>query len=479
MSNKFDLISYIKQYSVLQGSPETTFGKQTTDGKIESYGDFATRSRRDINYHLFNGTDIPTLATTFANGVIGETVNIQARTDKDKINTQFENLIKEHSCIENFDITESYGRDEAFWASEYFKFLNGGIIIRNHYNTKWDIPYKVELVGVDMIDTSKSRKWENILNGLHTDKYGKVIGVYLFDDYEKSKSSYHSTKDMIICSPKWMSLSQRTAVSKLVSVLQKLDSSIIYDNEEIKAAIARAKTGVYWHTELFSELQNALSEKLKEYDTDERVVEIREVINSLASRGLGASGATPTPKEDTITQLNNKTDSTYKIFNDKAERSISSAVGMNPTTAYKDPEKGNYSSLKLMVSMSDNDFKVNFRRFKETFAQMYLKNLFRVGVQTKRIDLASSLYFNNPQKYHQWDIMRTVKIVIDETKEATARDKNLQNGSTTQIKEYAARGLDYITEQEKQIDADIALEKLKKQKYEKAGLAYPGVTNEE
>lgn len=480
MTSNFDLISYIKSSSIIQGSPQTTINKNITDGKIESYGDFAKKSRQEINYHLFNGTDIPTMATTFANGVIGETVNIQARTDKEKINKDFEELLKEHSYIENFDITESMGRDEAFWLEEYFKFINGGVIVRHHFNSSWEIPYRVELVGVDMIDSNKTYKNENVLNGIKVNNYGKIIGLYLYDDYDKTKSTLHSADNMTICSPKWMSLSQRTAVSKIVSILGRLDNSLIYDNEEIKAAIERAKTGVYWHTDLFTEIQNALSDAFKNLKPNDRIAEAKDLINELAKRGVGANGATPTPKDDKITQLTNKTDSTYQVFGDKAERAMSTAVGMNPTTVYRDPTKGNYSSLKLMISMSDNEFAVNFRRFKETFAQAYLKNLFRVGVQTKRINLAKSLYFSNPEKYHKWDIMRTVKVVIDESKEANARDKNLSNGSTTQLKEYAKRGEDYIEESIKQIDADIKLEAIKKQKYEKAGLVYPitGVQDE-
>jgi hypothetical protein len=67
--------------------------------------------------------------------------------------------------------------------------------------------------------------------------------------------------------------------------------------------------------------------------------------------------------------------------------------------------------------------------------------------------------------------------VIDEAKAAQARAADLQSGSTTHVKEYGEKGMDYLTEMEKQIDADIQVELLRKQKYEAAGLEYRPVDN--
>jgi capsid protein len=477
MSTKFDLISYIKGSSVIQGSPETTYGKTLTDGKLESYGDIARRSRKEINYHLFNGTDIPAIRNTMIAGIVGEKINIQSRNESQKINNDFEALLKEHSKIKNFEITGRFHRDEGLRQIVGMEVVNGGVIIRHHYNTAWKIPYKIELVGVDMIDTTQNIYLKNIRNGLKTDKYGTVIGIYLYDDYEKTKSSLYSTENMTIYTPVWMSLSQYTAVSRIVSILSTLDASIIYRTEEIKAAIERAKSGVYWHTELFAELQEALSEYLKSQTSEARIAEAKELINDLSRRGIGSAGATATPKDDKITQVDTKTDSIYQALTDENQKGMSSAVGGSQVSIYRDIAKGNYSSIKAAISFDEEHYKIEFDRLSNTVMEDYLTRLFQVGIQTNRISLARSKYFSNPEKYHNWDILRTSKRVIDEEKGAKATAKQLESGATDLYKVYGEKGLDLITEKSKQIDVDIQIEQMKKQKYEKAGLPYPAVDN--
>ncbi len=470
--SSFDLINYIRSTQIIQGSPESTLGKPLTDGRLEDYGDYAKKSRKEINYHLFNGTTISALSEAHADMTIGKKVNIQIRTDDTEINKQAEELLAEHSLAENFSVDKFYSRDRAFWNIENFKFLNGGVIIRFHYNTTWKIPIKTELVGIDMIDTSKTYKNYGIKNGLKKNRYGEITAIYLFDDEGKTTSSLYSTDDMVIYMTRWMSLSQRTAVSRLATILQDYDKLEIYNREEVKAAIERAKTGVYWHTELFAELQEALSLQLKSFGADERVLEAKDLINTLSRRGIGSAGATATPKDDSITQVDTKTQSVYEAFANQGDKRLSSSVGMSQTAAFKDPTKGNYSSLKLMVSYDDNHFQRVFGEFADTPVQQYLERLFRVGVQIGKIKISKVKYFNNPIKFHKWDVLRTVKINIDESKEATAIDKRLKNGTTTKLKVYAKDGLDFFEEMEKQADVDIQVELMRKKKFEEAGLEY-------
>ena len=474
----FDLIQFIKSSSIIQGSPESTHGKTLTDGSIENYGDFGLRSRKQINYHLFNGTDIPAIRNTMISGVVGDKINIQSRLENKNINNAFEELLKEHGKVANFDITKRFHRNEAFRQIVGNEVVQGGVIVRHHYKTKWDIPYKTELVSVNMIDTAKTLEYENVYNGIKKDDDEAIIGLYLFDDSKKISSSLHSVKNMTIYSPVWMDLSQYTSVSRLVSLLQTLDSSIIYKNAEITAAIERAKAGVYWHTDLYTQLQSAISDAIKSLPAGDQVTEIKDIIRRMANRGVGASGATPTPKDDSITQIDNKTDSVYQALTDDGQKAMASAVGGSQVSVYRDIEKGNYSSIKAAISFDEETYKIEFDRLVEVVIEDYLVRLFRVGVQTNRIPLARSKYFNNPSKYHKWDILRTSKRVIDETKDATATAKNLESNTTTLQRVYAEKGLDYITEMEKQVKADIELEMLRKKAYETAGLEYVKETEE-
>lgn len=472
MSNSFDLIQYIKSSSVIQGSPSSTNGKTLIDGGIEHYGDYSLRARKQINYHLINGTDVPAIRNTMIAGIVGDKINIQSRSENKNINESFEALIKEHGKKDNFDITKRFHRNEAFRQIIGNEVVQGGMIVRHHYSTRWNIPYKVELVSVNMIDTRKTYEHENVYNGLKKDRDGAVIGIYLFTDSKKITSILHSTANMTIYSPVWMDISQYTAVSRLVSLLQTLDSSIIYKNAEITAAIERAKAGVYWHTDLYTQLQSAIADAIKSLPASDQVTEIRDIITKMANRGVGANGATPTPKEDTITQIDNKTDSVYQALTDDGQKAMASAMGGSQVSVYRDIEKGNYSSIKAAISFDEENYKIEFDRLVENVIEEYLVRLFRVGVQTNRITLARSKYFTNPEKYHKWDILRTSKRVIDGTKDATETAKNLESKTTTLQRVYAEKGLDYITEMEKQINVDIEVEQMRKKAYENAGLTY-------
>ncbi len=475
----FNLINYIKSTSLIQGSPESTFGKVLQDGSVESYGDFSKRSRVEINYHNTNGTDINAIRLAAVSGTVGSTINIQSRTGNPSIDNSFEDLIQEHSQVGNFEVTGRWHSSE-FWRQTIgFELIQGGVLIRNHYNSKWSIPYRQELVGVDMVDISKSIVTENVQNGLKKDNYGRVTDIYLFDDYDKRKSSLHSAKNMTYFSSTWISLSQYTAVSRLAAILPTLDAVLQYSNSEVKAALERAKNGVYWHTELYGTILEALNEEFKNADSaDERITEARLLLEGLSRKGVGVSGATATPVEDKITQIDNKTDTVYETITNQSQKLMAAASGGSQVGVYKDIEKGSYSSIKAAISFDEEHYKIEFDKLKNIVINDYLERLFQIGVQTNRVKLARSKYFSNPRKYMKWDVLRTSRRVLDEQKDATATSKNLETGVTNLNIEYSRRGMDYFEEEMKKTDIEIQVEAARRQKYKAANLPYPGDTEE-
>jgi hypothetical protein len=65
------------------------------------------------------------------------------------------------------------------------------------------------------------------------------------------------------------------------------------------------------------------------------------------------------------------------------------------------------------------------------------------------------------------------RVVVDETKLATANEKNLKNRLTTEEEIYAKRNKDYKTEIIKKVKTDIELKTQIKEEYEKAQLPIP------
>lgn len=468
-----DLIDYIINSSIIQGNPTTSTNKNTFDGSLERHGNYAERSRKEISWHAINGTDIPSLINASVSGVVGSGINIQCRTESPDVNVAFEALLKEHSKVENFEVTARWFRNEASRQKQRFHLQSGGLLIRHRYSIRWKIPYKQELIGVDMIDTLKDNFNTNTLNGLKKDQDGKVIGIWLFKDYNKysHESRLISTKDMVFYNQTWMSLSQYTAASKLAVILPMLEKALAYSQAELDAAIERAKAGTYWHTELYDMVADALRAELKKATTDQGTADavkiLQDSIKAISNRGIQPQGATAIPKEDTITEISNKSDSQYSTFSDQTQKSMAAATGSSQVSAYKDIEKGNYSSIKAAISFDEEGYKMDFDYMINIDLEPYCERLFQVGVQIGAIPVSTKEYFDNPAKYHKFDILRQSKRVIDEQKQANANAKNLISGTTTLSEIYAEKGQDQETQELKQERIDIQIE-LKKRKMRKA-----------
>ncbi|MBL0707460.1 MAG: phage portal protein [Sulfurimonas sp.] len=476
---QFDLINYIQQTSLIQGSPNTTYGKSTFDGNIEKNGDLTRRSRRDINYHLLNGTDISAFLNAEVTGVIGSGVNIQSRTGVAKIDKSFESYLEEHSESDNFETSGMWGRDEAWAKIIHFSKLQGGIIVRHHYNNSWKIPYKMEIISIDMIDFSKNFRQDNVENGLKKDKYQKVIGIYLYDK-DRITSTLYPMENMTYYINAWTSISQKSAISQIVSLLPTLDDYLQHKSSAVKGAIERAKNGVYWHTELYDTLLEAINEEIKTSKTSagSKVLKIKDLMTSLASRGVGVSGATTTPKDDKITQISSKIDSELEVISHQSQKEMAAAVGGSKIGIYKDSGDSNYAGIMGVSARDEVYYKSIFNIFKTKIIDEYLVRLFQVGIQSGSIELSKAKYFENPKKYMKWDVLRTSKIVLDPAKDAVRVKNQLLSGATNLGIVYAEKAMDWFDEESKKTDIEIRIEQMRIDKWKKAGLENPNIKNE-
>ena len=446
--------------------------KRTHDGNVESYGDFAQNSRRQINNLAVNGTDVPAILTAHVAGVVGSSVNIQSTLTNNDTNNQFEQLIKEHGKMFNFDITGRFDRNEGLRLIEWFKAMQGGVLIRYHYNSAWKIPMRTELIGVDRIDTAKYDK--DTKNGLVKNRYGRVTHVWLYDDDDRTKSTRYSMKNIIYYSQVWMNLSQYTSVSRLVTILSTIGNTSDYFDAELKAAIERAKAGVYWSTELYSPIMDAFNKRMsKNTDESRTISEAKEIMSELAGRGVKPVGATPIPLDDKIHKINQNTSSVMDTFAQQSQKSIAASVGGSAVSTYKDIGIGNYASIKAAISFDEEGYKISFSQLVSTFINNYLERLFMVGVQIGRIDVNRESYFANREEYHSWDVLRVSKRSVDEKSAAMARAKDLETGATTLVREYGEKGLDYITEMTKQAKADADAEEIRQKIFKDRGLSDP------
>lgn len=482
------MITWDSIMGIFAGSPKTTTNKPKADGNIESYSDVGRKTRKQISYHFMNGTIIPSVVL-LSQKAIGKGLNIQSRTDSEKVNREFENLIKEHAKKKNFETTKQMSRDEALEMCISEKIRKGGVLVRHQYSNSWDIPYKVTLIGVDMIDVTKFDKSKNILNGLRKDARGAVVGYFIYTDETKMKSVEIAASEISSYMDKWLDISQYTAVSRLSQMLPDLDDILQYQKNELDAAGERSSSSVFWHTKMYDTVIDAMNELYQKLrvnkpfsnnvaDNQERFAELTEINRSVMQQ-MSKDGITPgsfvkaIPKDDTITEIDNKTGSTFEPFNKNSLDKISSSQGWSSAGVMQDYIKTNWATIDALDGKEEDRHQAEVNKIQTHILEDYLERLFLIGVETKRISVTLKDYLSNRNKYHQWKVLRQSTSVLDERKKETANEKGLKNNTKTLVSIYEEKGLDYMDEQLKQTKIDIELEKKKRELYEKAGFEYP------
>lgn len=472
-------------WSLFAGSPKTTDNKAKLDKDVESYANIGKETRKQIAYHFLNGTDIPALIKTAQTGIIGAGITIQSRTENQDIDNSFEKIIKEHSKKKNFEVTGRYSLNGSLEMAISEKFRKGGILVRHRYNTVWKIPYKIELIGIDRIDVGKFNQEQRIVNGLRKNKDGEIVGYFIFTDSTNSSSIEISAKDMSSYMDYWMDISQYTAVARLSQLLPELDDLIQYQKNELLAATDRSQGSVFWHTKMYDTVIDAMNELYKSLkagsssvtaDNFAELTEIqRTITKKMAAEGIVPSGGVRAiPVDDTITQIDNKTSSVYEPFNENISNKLTASQNRSRVITYKNMRNTNWATINALSSIDESENATEMRKLTEDILDDWLERLFRISVQIGKIpNLTWEQYQKNEIEYHSWEILRNSRVVVDETKLATANEKNLKNRLTTEEEIYAKRNKDYKTETMKKVKTDIELKIQIKKEYEKAKLPIP------
>jgi hypothetical protein len=466
---------------LFSGSPKTTRNKAKLIKDVEDYSNLGKSTREEISFHFLNGTVIPSIIL-LKQKAIGRGLNIQSRTKVNEIDDAFEILIKQHAKKKNFEVSSTMPREEALKMCMSEKYRKGGVLVRHRYDTRWNIPYKLEIIGVDRINVSKYNKEERILNGLKKDKYGAIVSYFIFKDSTQKETIEIPASDISAYMDKWMDITQYTAVSRLTQLLPDLDDLLKYHKDELEAASDRTQGSVFWHTKMYDTVVSAMEELYKSLknskqvtsDTFAELTEIqRELTRQMSAEGLVPGNVKAIPSEDSITDLKNNSASTYESFSKNNMDKISASQGFSSASVSQDYIKTNWATIDYIDRQGEHTHQEEINSIQAHLLDEYLERLFRVGVQIGRIPLKINEYIKNPEAYHQWKILRQSTSALDERKKQTAYGAALEIGTKTLVSIYEDEGLDYKEEKLKQAKVDIELELEIKKLYEAAGLPTP------
>lgn len=461
------------------GAPSTTEGKFLPDQNIDKIDrGIGSLIRRQNRYLNLNGTDIPSIVASSTARTIGVSINVQVESNDKAFNSAAEELIEEHNAKGVGELTNKHHFNSAMRAISDFDLLDGGIIIRHHYNPAWAIPYKYELVSVDMIDTSKQSystdtTGERTVAGIVMNVWGQPTHIWLYDNEHKRSSTMVSIGDLTYYSDVWASVSQQAAISRLASILPTLDYIDQYGKAELAGAIESAKAGAYLKSDAFNEIMLILRDQLKtnaSFQTNIRDTGLYDMMLSVAQGKIKQSGLTPIPSADDVIYNPIKREGIYDSLNKSAENKMASSLGMSAISTYGKAEDANYSGIKFSAEMDQLSANIRWDNISNKIVRDIHIRLIQVGVQIGRIPNRVS-YWKNPNKFHRFSYLRNVHVDIEPGKTASANQINIEIGvmSPKEIVEKRT-GRKYEDFLREKINAEILEETMRTEMRTAAGL---------
>lgn len=464
-----------------EGAKKSTAGKPLNDNNIDKISpQSASKIRKQTHWLNVNNTDIPAMVAKATARTIGVSVNIQVESPNTNFNKNAESFLKDFHKIGIGELTNKHHGNSAFRAISDFDLLDGGILVRHHYNPIWKIPYKYELVPVDMIDISKGSGRKNdmdyTLNGLTYNKWNQITHIWLWDTDDKTKSSKVSMQNITYYSDVWVSLGQQTAISKLSSILPTLDQIDQYSKAELDSAIEAAKSGAFLKSSAYNEIMLVLRDQLqkqsptgKQNKIDTAIDYAKPILDRLSSVGIKPYGLTPIPSEDSVEFDTRKRDGVFDSLNNNSEMKMGAALGMSDITVYSKAGKVNYSAIKYISETDGLAASIRFDNIASKILNEINSRAIQAGVQAGLIGERVA-YWKNPELFHKFRYLRQIHIDIEPSKNATANKTNLEIGIKTRkqiVEERDGRPYEDFLKEQEEIGKQEILQKLNLEKYEK------------
>ena len=450
---------------------ELTQGEPTHDEDHERMDISHARATREaLRWMSANNADIASVNQADRSGIIGQGVNIQCRNKKHpETNRPIEEFIRKWSKKQNCELTGRWHANGLYRSMVEFENKDGGFLVRHHYNTRWPIPYRPELIELGMIDAAKYDEEKRIFNGLKRDRYGRITHIYIYDSQRRTTSSPVSAKELTYYAPVWITISQYTAVSRLSAALPTIDKLDRYSDAELQAALERAKAGKYWKTVLYDDIMKVVRNLKDQY---ERKTELTTLMAAIRKQGVSPQGLSPIPREDEIVTGDRPSDTIYGDLTTNSKQNIASAAGMSSQIVYQDPSKSNYSAIKAMMAFASIYWSTRFDDLCEMVLSDIMYRVIRAGVEIGEVDAPG--FHEKPDDFLNLDYMRVSEIDIEPKKTADADKQRLENGTISKRELVRRRGRDYEAVIEEQIDDEILREQIRARKYAEAGIPLPG-----
>jgi len=409
-----------------------------------------------------NNDLVSSIRLAYEKGVIGTSINIQSRTDNQDFNSQFEYYIKQWSKRGNCEITGRFYRGLMERSLIGYSKIQGGFIIRHHYNKKWDIPYKLEIIPLSMIDTAEDNIYENKINGLKINNFGELKGIYIYTNSMRETSQLISAKDLTLFVIPFADPTQYSGVSPLAPIVATLDMLSAYNVAELRTAKQKAKGAIVVKTNLFNTILDIKKEKAKSSGLGNRVSE-EELYNLYKAFKINGSldGANYIPSDDDVINLQAKADSIFDSLDGSSKRTISAGAGLSTQSTFREMPSS-YNAALLNAQLDEKQYAIDFTDFVEMVWRDVIEvRLLDALILSNKITLKD--YWADPSKYREVEFIRESTSHIDPAKVEKAYTEGLESGVLNEIDIISSKGKDYKEHLKKKMTYKKIKKQLKKQ----------------
>lgn len=378
-------------------------------------------------------------------GVIGSGLNIQWQTEDIEFNVQVEKWLKVFKKKKNYLLNSSMHFNLACRTMVGTRKIQGGMLIRHHFNKKWTIPYKVEHISLDEIDDSMHDFQKGLFNGIQINESAQITGIYLYSDKDRMKSTLVNYNQLDLYVVPFIDLTQYQGVPEIAPVLASLKLLREYSYAELKRAKRDSQNSIIVQSQHYAEV---ISAKIKAALGKKDLIGATKALEESRVKGT-IDGAKYVPSTDKVELLNKDYKSIYQSLQSNVQTMASAGVGMSPQTVLKNVKDVNYTSA-LFNSQNDNDyFEIQLDNLEGLALDEILGNFLDALVMSGKVKAPN--YFIDPEPYRIFEIMRKSTVHNDIAKTAKATDTSLNNGSLSMIDHLASRNIDSETHIRKQI----------------------------
>jgi lambda family phage portal protein len=404
------------------------------DGHAETFNKIGRRTLRARARDLERNSDVVNgLIVAMQNNIIGDGINLQARSPSEDFNTRIESLFNEWKHSNNCDVTERQSLDEMARMLVARLLIDGGALLVYSIDNKKDIPLQVQFREVDdFADTSLMAVGGSdtiVSEGVEMTKLGKIKAYYLTQTDANGYIDYNPvriTADRV----DFVWFMSRSTQYREVSPLGRSIIRIKDLDDYLNAVAFQQKTSAC--TSAYIESDNTTTAPGRPVNNADgnRYEQIRAGSVNYLNPGehlktLIPVGQAAEVSDYMVTQL----------------RTFCASHGLSLESATRNVERVNYSSARQNLIADEKTFEV-LRGF---LFEHFLRPLYRRFVDTCYLAgllNGTGFQFGNPE-FYKIDWLASGLPWIDPLKEANADNVKLANGGISFQQYCANQGTDW------------------------------------